>query len=355
MFTTPGLLLVLLTTLGVLYGVGLVPAPQTGNGLAEISGSHSATTDCIQCHGNRPEQTSPDTVELIAPVPELCSTCHSEYASLDGWVHGPVATGDCRFCHDSHQSEHGSLLTKPMPELCYDCHTLETLRSIAGHSDKSFGSCNTCHESHAGTNRELLRQSLLDSMTGTLHSDKAAHRRPRYTLVDRRGSLIGLKGVRIIPAIERQDQLSRYGLTSELVKTEIERCLRQEGVAILSDDGQPTEAPGLYASLRLIEVRFPGYSDEICALSGTLDISLRQTVELVSQPGDTERRTCLATTWDTSAVVVWGVPQIQEGLNNAVEVLVARFCCDYRLANPSDEQPLSGRNTSERSESGSRN
>jgi hypothetical protein len=99
--------------------------------------------------------------------------------------------------------------------------------------------------------------------------------------------------------------------------------------------------------LRLVELRFPGYSNEICALSGSLDLSLRQTVELVAQPNDAERRICLASTWDTSAVVVWGLPQIQQGLDQAVAVLVERFCTDYLQANPSVVQATSGPDASQ--------
>jgi len=65
-------------------------------------------------------------------------------------------------------------------------------------------------------------------------------------------------------------------------------------------------------------------------------------VELTLQPNDAERRLCVATTWDTSAIVVWGLPQLQEGFMDAMAVLVDRFCTDYLAANPSDGQSISG-------------
>lgn len=290
--------------------------------------------DCVKCHENRPEGTSPDAAKLIAPVRRLCCSCHEAYASLPGWVHGPVATGDCLLCHDPHENRYTSLLRQPAPALCRECHTAEILKSISGHLDESHDRCDACHESHAGANRALLKQGFLDSTTGARYRDEATQRRPQFTSVDPRGSLAGLTGIRVIPALERQELLHRYGLTLEIVKTEVERRLREKGVAILSDEGQPAGQPGLYVCLRAVELRFPGYSSEVCALSGSLDLSLRQTVELVCQPGDMERRLCLATTWDTSAVVVWGVPGIQEGLRNAVEVLADKFSSDYVRANP---------------------
>ncbi len=299
---------------------------------------HGASADCTPCHGNRPDEASPDTAKLVAAVPQLCSTCHQEYASFDGWVHGPAATGECLFCHAPHESEYEALLTQPIPKLCHECHTAETLGLIAGHSDESYHRCNTCHDSHTGTNRKLLKASFLGSEAGTSYRDETDYRRRPYAFVDRRRSLAGLNGVRILPALERQDLLNRYGITPEIVKTEVERHLHQRGVRTLSDETQSTEQPGLYVSLRLVELRFPGYSNEVCALSGSLDISLRQTVELVAQPTDAERRICLAGTWDTSAVVVWGLPQIQKGLTDALDLLVDRFCSDYLAANPSAPQ-----------------
>jgi len=301
--------------------------------------------DCVKCHETRPEGTSPDAAKFVAPVRRLCCSCHEAYTSLPGWVHGPVATGDCLLCHDPHENRYASLLRQPVPELCRECHTVEVLGSIAGHSDESYNRCDACHESHAGANRTLLKQGFLDSQTGARYRDEATQRRPQFTSVDQRGSLVGLGGIRVMPAIERQDLLHRYGLTPEIVKTEVERRLREKGVTILSDEGQPAGQPGLYVGLRVVELRFPGYSNEVCALSGSLGLSLRQTVELVCQPGDMERRLCLATTWDTSAVVVWGAPSIREGLNDAVQALIDRFSCDYLAVNPSDKQPVSGHGT----------
>ncbi len=335
----------LVAILGVLCGTRSVPASETDDGSAGIRGSHSAATKCVQCHGSEP--VSPDAAALVAPVPELCATCHNEYASLQGWVHGPAVTGDCTFCHDSHQSEYGSLLTKPIPELCYDCHTTETLRLVMGHSDYSYRHCDTCHESHVGTNRKLLKENFLSSEAGNAYRDEMTFRQPQYTFVDRRASLAGLRGVRIIPSVERRDLLTRYGVTAEAVQAKVERRLREGNVKILSDEGQAVGQPGLYVYLRLVELHFPGYSDQVCALSGTVDMSLRQTVELVSQPSDAERRICLASTWDTSAVVVWGIPQVQEGLSNAIGVLMDRFCSDYRAANPISSESEPGQDSPE--------
>lgn len=309
---------------------------------AEIRNDHGTATDCVQCHGSRPEPGGPSgpagTVELIAPVPRLCFTCHEEYTSLATWVHGPVVAGDCLFCHDAHASDHPSLLTRPVPDLCYQCHIMETLRLVEGHSAGSDQACGDCHESHASPHRNLLTPAFLATEAGADYAHRQVDRRPQYTFVDRRGSLAGLRGVKVIATIERSQTLSRYGLAPDLLKAQVERGLRQRGVKVLSDEGPASGPPELRASLRLIELHTPGYLGEVTALSGALSVCLRQTVELLSVSSDAQRRLCTATTWDTSAVVVWGAQNIEEGLAEAVDVLVGRFCTDYLDANTlSDE------------------
>lgn len=315
----------------------------------DVRNGQSAAADCARCHVNCSERA--DGAELLASVPRLCSTCHREFASLDGWIHGPVVTGDCLFCHDPHWSDNGALLKKPVPGLCYECHATEMLGLVTNHSDESYRRCGDCHESHAGSDRRLLTQRFLRTNAGVPYVDQGVFRRPRYAFLDRRQSLAGLRGVRIVPNIERPDLLRRYGLTPDLLKTEVERCLRDRDIRILSDDPQASEQAGLHVVLRLVELRLPGYTNEILALSGSLSMFLRQTVELLSQSSDAQRSLCLATTWDTSAVVVWGIPQIQAGLGDAIRVLVGQFCSDYLVANPSDKQPMSPRGTSGNSDS----
>jgi hypothetical protein len=74
--------------------------------------------------------------------------------------------------------------------------------------------------------------------------------------------------------------------------------------------------------------------ERVDALSGSLNIFLRQKVELPSTPGDNKRRFCTATTWDTGGIMIWGTTQVEEGLDETIRVLVEKFCKDYRLANP---------------------
>jgi predicted CXXCH cytochrome family protein len=118
---------------------------------------HKPLSNCTECHASRQRRTSSRQVQLVADVPKLCHGCHQEYAALEGWVHGPVAVGECLLCHEPHKARDEFLLVKPVPELCYDCHDLQAIRLIAGHADESHVRCTHCHDGHAGATKSLLR------------------------------------------------------------------------------------------------------------------------------------------------------------------------------------------------------
>jgi predicted CXXCH cytochrome family protein len=317
-------------------------------------GLHEPLKDCVSCHGDKSEQAFPDEPHLIAPVPQLCHGCHEEYVGMDGWVHGPVATGECLLCHEAHKADSKSLLSKPVPELCYRCHETKTLQLVSNHSDQSHARCNDCHQSHASPGRMLLKQDFLKTEAGLAYIRENASARPRPTFVDRRGSLGGLRGVKVVPVVERSDLFERYGLTEDFVRTKVELQLRRNGVRIVGRKELTARQSLLYVYLRLMEVPSQGHSKRVDALSGSLNIFLRQTVELLPTPGDRRRRFCTATTWNTGGIVVWQTSQIEAGLNKAVEVFVNRFSNDYLDANPSDQAsvPANGEHQRLRREDG---
>ena len=67
------------------------------------SSKHNSVRDCSKCHigamgsGQR---------QLVKPIPDLCYSCHTNYSAAGGYLHGPIAVGECVFCHDSHQSKY---------------------------------------------------------------------------------------------------------------------------------------------------------------------------------------------------------------------------------------------------------
>jgi predicted CXXCH cytochrome family protein len=122
---------------------------------------HEPVKDCTLCHGRQPRRGFSSKVQLVAEPPQLCYRCHNEYAALEGWIHGPVAAGDCLLCHAPHRTRTESLLTKPIPELCYQCHEVQAIHVIDKHDRPSYAHCTDCHEGHASVAKALLRTAVV--------------------------------------------------------------------------------------------------------------------------------------------------------------------------------------------------
>lgn len=321
----------------------LGPASGPTDDPAATWGLHEPLKDCVACHGQQPKQSSPETSDLVAAVPKLCLTCHEGHRSLDGWEHGPVATGDCLICHGPHNTKNESLLRKPIPELCYHCHEARTLESVANHSDKSYRRCIDCHESHSSPERMLLKASFLKTDAGRRYLAGNSVARPQSVFVGRRNSLGGLEGIAVVSVVGGPNLSSRYSVTEDLVRTKVERQLRLNGIKILPRKAQAAREPVLHVYVRLVEVPSRQRGGEVYALSASFNVSLRQTVELPAAPGDDKKRFCTAATWDSGAVVIWSVSQVEKGIDGAVKTLVGRFCSDYVKANPKGKTRVSNR------------
>jgi len=127
---------------------------------------HEPLKTCTECHADRRRTGSSPKVQLVAEVPQLCARCHTEYARLPGWVHGPVASGNCLLCHEPHKTRNQFLLTKAVPQLCYQCHEPQALALIENHANASYTRCLECHDGHTSSTRGLLRHEFLQSEAG---------------------------------------------------------------------------------------------------------------------------------------------------------------------------------------------
>ncbi|HEB54881.1 MAG TPA: hypothetical protein ENI98_00985 [Gammaproteobacteria bacterium] len=100
--------------------------------MAIISSSAVAHKLCADCHIN----SSPDslTAELIAPLPDLCLSCHDNRTGLNEHVTDvvpsmivpqelPLLNGilSCTTCHDPHATSGGQLRVNAS-RLCIACH-----------------------------------------------------------------------------------------------------------------------------------------------------------------------------------------------------------------------------------------
>ena len=130
-------------------------AAQTGQ--APVWYVHEPRKDCSNCHTKRKQRSFTSQTYLIAPVPKLCYNCHDDYTASAVFVHGPVAVGQCLFCHRPHKSKIENLLTESEPGLCYQCHDKNTIELIAAHLPKQLSSCTVCHNPHASSTKALLK------------------------------------------------------------------------------------------------------------------------------------------------------------------------------------------------------
>ena len=116
---------------------------------------------CASCH-NPHGSLAPDLL-IKASLNETCYICHQEKRGPMLFEHAPVRE-DCSNCHDSHGSNHLSMLKLKQPYLCQTCHSnafhpselfdASQLPSGTGTSRRDIlgKSCLNCHSRIHGTN-----------------------------------------------------------------------------------------------------------------------------------------------------------------------------------------------------------
>jgi predicted CXXCH cytochrome family protein len=289
-------------------------------------GQHESIKDCLSCHTD----SLPDEPDLKAPVPQLCTTCHTAFSHLAGRVHGPVATGQCLICHAPHQASGHALLRQSPPQLCHQCHEPSNLAQIKNHQSPAFAQCQVCHEAHTGPGRMLLRPEFIKAQEILA---LLPHKAPTSTrFVGHRDSLQGVEGVTIVAVIDRAARFEPYGLTKDMLHSQVAQSLQNLGISVRTPQTRTERTASLSVHLSLAEIPSP-QSGQITALSGSLNLKLEQTVELPPLPNGSASRTCAATTWDTGGIVVWGTRQCRDGLNEAIEVFVTQFSQAIKKAN----------------------
>ena len=94
---------------------------------------------------------------------ESCATseCHPTMGK-DKFVHGPVAAGDCSFCHkQDKKDQHVFQPINNVEALCYECHEKLSAGSLV-HKPVAEGKCTGCHDPHQSANLFQLK----DGYTG---------------------------------------------------------------------------------------------------------------------------------------------------------------------------------------------
>lgn len=150
--------------------------------LVESTVQHSpASESCANCHQvdlREHTENGARGLMLVADVPELCFTCHTDLRqNLDtlGNVHQAVVIENkCTNCHSPHSSEEKNLLLTGQKKLCLSCHNkdvsedgkkmvnikkLITVSKVI-HPPVNNGGCIVCHQPHASSNNYLLISSF---------------------------------------------------------------------------------------------------------------------------------------------------------------------------------------------------
>ena len=146
--------------------------PPTGEVISYIYHAPYANRSCFGCH--RRDQA----FETAATDAALCQNCHDGYFKVeaDDWVHGPIAVGECSYCHEPHRSVHEHLLTDQPRDLCFQCHDQQQVETEPFHAEHT--DCAMCHIA-AESNRLVdnvdaqcltCHGSLTEANDGQLHT-----------------------------------------------------------------------------------------------------------------------------------------------------------------------------------------
>ena len=103
---------------------------------------------CEGCHQR-------GTNKLLMPVESLCIYCHA-FTMDKKRMHGPIASGGCKVCHDPHSSSNRFLLVSDSKEFCLYCHDKNEIATRQAHQGMT-AECITCHDAHGSDNEFLLK------------------------------------------------------------------------------------------------------------------------------------------------------------------------------------------------------
>jgi predicted CXXCH cytochrome family protein len=94
--------------------------------------------------------------KLVMPVEDLCLYCH-DLNIRRKHIHGPVASGGCRVCHDPHGSGKAFLLVSDSTTFCFTCHDEAEVGSREVHAGAKGMQCTDCHDPHSSDNDFILK------------------------------------------------------------------------------------------------------------------------------------------------------------------------------------------------------
>jgi predicted CXXCH cytochrome family protein len=103
---------------------------------------------CESCHLRA-------TNALVLPVERLCFKCHTINLSRK-YIHGPLASGSCKICHEPHGSIYPFLLVSEAKNFCLHCHDKSAIEKKEVHTETEM-QCTECHDAHSSDYQYLLK------------------------------------------------------------------------------------------------------------------------------------------------------------------------------------------------------
>lgn len=113
---------------------------------------------CEGCHNVNP---TPAQMSSSSDKTNPCFRCHRKMLS-EKYVHGPVGTYSCGFCHASKGSPKHAVPRKGA-DLCYECHSdmaAQFKKKKLLHGPVEAGMCDACHDPHGSPNESQLHKPI---------------------------------------------------------------------------------------------------------------------------------------------------------------------------------------------------
>jgi predicted CXXCH cytochrome family protein len=95
------------------------------------------------------------TNALVLPIERLCFKCHTINVSRK-YIHGPLASGGCKICHEPHGSSYPFLLVSEAKNFCVHCHDKAAIEKNEVHAGTEM-QCTDCHDAHSSDYKYLLK------------------------------------------------------------------------------------------------------------------------------------------------------------------------------------------------------
>ena len=107
---------------------------------------------CDACH----HSATGDILEFEQAY-RACLNCHKGVPTMLPRMHGPVARGECNWCHTGHESNEAALLKDTPIKVCTQCHDSQLLGPKPPEHVDGHTSCLLCHYGHGGNAADFLK------------------------------------------------------------------------------------------------------------------------------------------------------------------------------------------------------